>query len=236
MACRARLRSADRSKKPVDNRDEGVAVVPGLSYEVAEEREGPMNKAKTGAMASGTKASGRALAVACALTLGCVLAGCTRPGPVGAQTTSGPPSASNQSRWTDDEQSAIDAVRRYLDLWTEISQNIGTADWNRIYEVAGDPVAETDISYWTEWSALGQYLVGSPDITVSSVKQGFLDSQGMRHHVYTCWDATNAYLFNLDGSRVEDRGLDRQLNAYTVVNLGPDTYRVIGQWMENETC
>ena len=191
-----------------------------------------MNEAKTGARASGTTA----LAAACALVLGCALAGCTRPEPVGTLTTSNNPSALTSPRWTDDEQAAIDAVQNYLDLWTAISQNIDTTDWNRIYEVAGDPVAEDDIYFWGEWASRKQHLVGTPVITTHSVNQGTFTSQGFRKYVYTCYDATSAYLFNIDGTRVENRGLDRRLVAYTVVDSGNREYRVNEMRMEDEPC
>jgi len=167
----------------------------------------------------------------CALAMGLALAGCTRPG----SEVSGTPT----SPWTEEQQRSIDAVQRYIDVWTEISQNVDTtetADWNRIYEVAADPLAQNHISYWTVWSADGQHLVGKPIITVNSVRDVFYDGQGYKQNVHICYDATSAYLYNADGSRVENRGLDRRLVTYVVVNSGTGEYRVTDLLMEDEEC
>jgi len=165
----------------------------------------------------------------CALAMGLALAGCTRPG----SEVSGTPT----STWGDDErQRSIDAVQRYLDLWSEIGHNVDTADWNRIYEVAGDPLAKIDISYWTAWVEEGAHLVGAPVITVTSVRDVFYDGQGYRQNVHGCYDMTSAYLLKTDGSRIAKLGLDRELYVYTVVKLSTGEYRVVEERTENEEC
>ena len=184
-----------------------------------------MNDLKSWASGAWTR---RFAAGVCVLVVGFVLVGCTRPEPVETPVTP-------TSTWFRNDQQAIDAVQRYLDVWTEIGQNVDTADWNRIYEVAGDPVAEDDIYFWGEWKTKGQYLVGTPVITVTAVNQGSLTNQGFRRYVYTCYDATEAYLLRKDGSHV-DRDLERFPNVYTVLDSGTGHYLVIGQQMENVTC
>ena len=172
------------------------------------------------------------MAWVCALAMGLALAGCTRPG----SEVSGTPT----STWgADEQQRSIDAVQRYIDVWTEISQSIDTteaADWNRIYEVAGDPLAKNHISFWSVWKEDGQHLVGKPTITVNSVRDVLYDGQGYKQNVHTCYDATNAFLYEADGSRVDNRGLDRRLVTYVVVNSGAGEYRVTDLLMEDKEC
>ena len=104
-----------------------------------------MNDLKSWASGALTR---RFVAAVCVLVVGLALVGCTRPEPVETPVTP-------TSTWAKDDQRAIDAVQRYLDVWTEIGENVDTADWNRIYEVAGDPVAEDDIYFWGGWKEKG---------------------------------------------------------------------------------
>ena len=185
-----------------------------------------MNDLKSRASGALTR---RMAAGVCALVVGLALVGCTTPDPVETPVTP-------TSTWSKADQQTIDAVQRYLDVWTEIGENVDTADWNRIYEVAGDPVAKGDIGFWTEWKAVGQHMVGGPVITVTAVNQGPLTSQGFRKYVYACFDASNSYLYTTDGSRVENRGLERQEAAFTVVDSGAGEPKVIELLMESVEC
>ena len=175
----------------------------------------------------------KALAVACAL--GLALAGCARPEPepyVPSETSTPTPTPT----WDAEQARAIDALQRYIDLWAEISQNLYTADRNRIFEVADGVVADAAINNWADWAADDLRFVGAPVITVDSVVLGYFDSQSGQYHVGVCYDRTNAHLVNPDGTQIAGQLADRSRGTYTVEvsSQGPD--RVIGVRMEEGTC
>ena len=151
----------------------------------------------------------------CALVAGLALVGCTtpKPEPVGTPSEIATPTPT----WDAEQVRAIDAVQRYLDVTSEIGQNIDIADWNRVYEVATDPLASTVFSAWSTWQAANLHLAGAPVITVESVVPGYSDSQSRHYHVNACYDRTNARLARPDGSLMMGRLADRSRVAYTAV-------------------
>ena len=186
-----------------------------------------------GAMSGARALVGKTLSVVCVLVLGCVLAGCgARPEPFERPSRWDSPTPT----WTDEEQRAIDAVQRYLDLSTQIDQNIDTADWNRIYEVAGDPLAANDIAHWSAWSELGQHLVGAPTITVDWVSPGYLTSEGQQYYVHVCHDITGVYLFDAEGNRIEDRGSERAPGQVILLLTKNNQYLVVNERVEDGEC
>ena len=151
--------------------------------------------------ATGTGAlAGKALAVACAL--GFALAGCARPEPepyVPSETSTPTPTPT----WDAEQVRAINAVQSYLDVTTEIGQNLETANWSRVFEVANEAVADDAWTNWMDWLSDGLHLVGSPVITVDSVVLGYFDNESRQYHVNVCFDRTNAHLFDSIGNQIE---------------------------------
>ena len=194
-----------------------------------------MNKEKTGARAPGVKALafGRALALGCLLAVW-ALAGCTKPGPEPHEppTDTGTPTPT----WDAEQARAIDAVQRYLDVTSEIGQNLYTTDWNRIYEVADDPAAQDVVNSWVEWAETGLHLVGAPVITVESVVLGYFDSQAREYHVGVCFDRTNAHLFDSEGKQIEGKISGRFPLDYTVLVSLAGKDLVIGDKGMEGTC
>ena len=157
----------------------------------------------------------------CALAA-CALAGCATPEPEPYQrpTEAGAPT----STWDADQTRAIDAVQKYVAVWSDISQNLETSDWSRIHKVAGDPAAQEAIDNWEDWLDAGLRFVGAPVVTIDSVTPGQADKKVREYHVGVCYDKTNAYLVRPDGARMVGRVADRSMGTYTVVvsYKGPD--------------
>ena len=166
------------------------------------------------------------------------MTGCS---PDGRETPSPQPVASTPTptpspQWTTEEQGAIDAVQKYLEVWTNISQNLGTADWNQIRDVASDPAASDAVTVWTQWNQNGWHLVGGPVFTPDYVNLGGLDGLGQRIHIHGCFSISEGYLFDSDGNRIEDRGVERGTTNYLVLLQGNGQYVVLEDNPEDNPC
>ena len=177
-----------------------------------------------------------ATAALCALMAVCALAGCSRPEPEPYEwpTETGTPTPT--ATWDAEQARAINAVQRYIDLWAEISQNLETADWIRIYEVADDPAAQDAVDNWVEWAEAGLHFVGAPVLTVDSVVLGYFDSETRQYHVGVCYDRTNAYLVHPDGTRIAGMLADRTIVDYTTVISPQRLDRVLSARMMEGPC
>jgi len=169
----------------------------------------------------------------------CALAGCA---PDGGESPSPEPTVeaatpSPSPQWTAEQQGAIDAVQRYLEVWTDISQNLETADWNQVRDVAGDPAANNVLSQWATWFENGWHLVGGPVFTPDYAIPGALDYLGQRYHVHGCYIPSDAYLSDATGVRVSEQSLARTTVNYLVLHL-EDTDRsiVIEDVSEGNPC
>jgi len=167
--------------------------------------------------------------------VGCTPSGGESASPEPEVTT---PGTSPSPQWTAEEQSAIDAVQRYLEVWTEIGQNIDTADWNTIRDVASDPAANDAGDTWVLWEEHGWHLEGSPSFEVDRVDIGATDYQGTRYHVYGCYITVNVHLADQDGNLVEKQGADRSTGNYLVLHLvdPSDKYLVLEDTSEGNPC
>ena len=174
------------------------------------------------------------------MTLLAALAGCTpdakeTPTPEATVYT---PVPSPTPSWSAEEEGAIDAVQKYLEVWTDIGQNLQTADWNGIHDVAGDPAANDAGTLWQQWNDNGWHLVGAPTFTVDRVDEGATDYQGTRYHVHGCFISTNSYLSDVDGNPQTKQGADRATTNYLVLHMtNPrDRYLVLEDTMEGNPC
>jgi len=167
-----------------------------------------------------------------------LLAGCTPSPQVSPSTEVTVPSVSvtPTPQWTEDEQGAIDAVQRYLRVWTEVSENLQTADWGVIRDVAGDPAANNTLLQWGDWAEKGWHIVGGPTFTPDFVTTGALDSQGQRYHVHGCYAIENSYLVDQSGDPVNSNGNQRGPSMYLVLHGTSGTYHVLEDNAEEGTC
>ena len=190
-----------------------------------------MNDMKSRASGALTR---RLTAGVCVLAVGLALVGCTtpEPEPVGTPSEIGTPTPT----WDAEQVRAIDALQRYIDVASEIGQNLYTADWNQIYEVAADPLAASDVFNWSDWKTDGLHLDGAPVITVESVVPGYSDSQTRHYHVTVCYDRTNAHLINPDGTQMAGRLADRSLFGYTVAITKTGSDLVFDVTRKDGTC
>ena len=186
----------------------------------------------------------------CAVVLlGLVLAGCG-PGVVGpseppveapveatAEVVVPTPSPSPSPTWSVEQQGAIDAVQRYWEVWTRISQNLDTADWNDLHEVADETAVSLVFEIWAGWKSEGYYLVGSPSFTATSVMESRIDySQGTTYSVRGCYSIESATLVGPSGQPTGNRGPERTVNAYRVLHSIDGTFIVTEAMDEKETC
>jgi len=168
------------------------------------------------------------------------MTGCS---PDGEETPSPQPVASTPTptpspQWTAEEQGAIDAVQKYLEVWTNISQNLGTADWDEIRDVASDPAANNAVVLWLQWNDNHWHLVGSPSLVVDRVSEGGTDNQGTRYHVHGCYITAGVHLDDASNNQLTKQGEDRTTINYLVLHmLNPqDIFYVLEDTVEGESC
>jgi len=166
------------------------------------------------------------------------VAGCTpdaqetpTPEPVVSAPTPAP-----TPEWTEEEQAAIDAVQHYLAVWTYISQNLQTADWNAIRDVASDPAANDAGTLWVQWNDNGWHLVGEPIFTPDDVSLGGLDYVGQRYHVHGCYSIEESYLADSNGDEVGQKGEPRSVALYQVMKNPDGRYYVFEDDGEDTPC
>ena len=172
--------------------------------------------------------------------LGCVLTGCT-PGtevsPSQSLSSAEPTTILTPTpTWTEEEQSAVDAVHRYLEVWADISHDLEAADWNRIFEVASDPAADNNVELWREWLKNGWHLIGGPTFNADLVTPGMIDHQGSRYHVHGCYIITGAHVEDAAGNPVGNRGIERGRVKYLVLHLTSGRYIVLEEVSEEAAC
>ncbi|MCL1922965.1 MAG: hypothetical protein FWG15_03745, partial [Propionibacteriaceae bacterium] len=93
----------------------------------------------------------RKLVIAVIGVVGCALVGLSLVGCGDAEEPVANPESdisAESTRWTQEEQAAIDAVEAYLTAWSEISQDLGGQDWERIREYAAPQIADVAIEQW----------------------------------------------------------------------------------------
>jgi len=168
----------------------------------------------------------------------CALAGCA---PDGGESPSPEPTVeaatpSPSPQWTAEQQGAIDAVQKYLEVWTDISQNLQTADLDQIRDVASDPAANDAVMVWTQWYQNGWHLVGGPVFTPDYVTTGALDYLGQRYHVHGCFSISEGYLIDANGTHIGDRGNERGTADYLVIFLENGRHLVLEDTPEDKPC
>jgi len=181
----------------------------------------------------------RLIAAVVVAVAGCSLAGCVGGGPTPSPLTEVTPSplVSPSPTWNDKQQGALDAVQRYLDVWTDISQHLGDADWNRLYEVAKDPAVNDVFRLWAQWKSRGWHVEGTPAFVPDWINPSMMDNLGNRYHVHGCYDITQTFLVDDNGNKVGERGDERHLAIYTVLHQASDgTFVVLEDAREEGTC
>jgi len=183
----------------------------------------------------------RRLAGICVVVVvSCLMAGCSPASngddpvsstPVVVEST---PSPSPTPTWSGEQQEAIDAVQKYLQVWTDIAQNLGTADWNQIRDVAYGPIVLYDMDRWKQWNDQGLFLVGNPSFTVSWVTSGAQDPVGSIYHVGGCYIIENSYLSDTAGTH-KPVTVARQPSTYDVL-LGANGQNVVTDSDDEGKC
>ncbi|MCL2481956.1 MAG: hypothetical protein FWF43_00770 [Propionibacteriaceae bacterium] len=172
------------------------------------------------------------------LALGCLMAGCSpaSPSTPTPSTTKSAPTATPTPQWTDEQQAAIDAVQNYLQVWSSIGQNLDTADWDTIYNVADDQAATDAFTQWFGWAQDGQHLVGGPQFVPDYVTPGETDSQGSRYHVHGCYIITDTYLIDNTGNHIANDGVERSQSLFLVLNTTKGEHLVVEDVGGDESC
>ena len=172
--------------------------------------------------------------------IGACLGGCTTGEPPAASSpVVTPPSTvvSETPQWTSEQQAAIDAVQRYLEVWTYISQNVDEADWDAIYDVAIDPTADEQIQAWKLWADNGWHLVGSPVFVPDLMTLGAMDDKGHRYHLHGCFVIEDSYIADAQGVIVpSDDRIERAAIIYTVIRTPDNKYSVFENKLEDKVC
>jgi len=173
------------------------------------------------------------------IVLGGALAACT-PGGGGSPTPTVTPTPSvtptPTPQWTPEEQGAIDGVNHYLEVLTNISQNLDTVRWDTIMDVAREPANNQAFDMWDRWTKNGWHLVGAPTFTATLVVSGMGDYQGQRYWVYGCYNTEQAYLVDAAGNRLEGGGPKRLPTKYGVLHLKTGQHFVYEDTPQEGTC
>ena len=164
-------------------------------------------------------------------------AGCTP----GGGPSSDPPWTATPIVWptkpmTDEEKSAADTALKYLEVWTDISQNVADTDLNRIRDVAKDPLVNDDYLAWIRWRDNGWHLVGAPTFEVDTVSRGRMNGEGTIYHVEGCLDISGSYLVDADGNQRPTRQTARATGRYDVLNTLDGGFFVIADVQEEKPC
>ena len=172
--------------------------------------------------------------------LGNCLVGCTpsvelTPTPTAVVPTVTP---TPTPQWTEDEQGAIDAVHKYIEVWIEVTQHLGDSglNLNRIDEVAIGEHSNETILLWLNWIDRGLHLVGEPSFEANAVVPGVMNSQGQRFDVFVCYSLEHAYLANSDGTQVPKGTADRTTARYEVMKYTGGQYLITWNELEGEEC
>ena len=168
-----------------------------------------------------------------------LVGGCTSgdPAVVSSSSPSVTVSVEPTPQWTDEEQAAIDAVQRYIDVWTSISHDPNEVDWEIILDFAWESVVEGDNQVWTRWADEKWHLVGSPTFIPDWVNSGAKDDLGARQHVHGCFVIESCYIADDQGVAVpaSDR-IERGTITYTVIRTADDLYSVSEIKLEDKPC
>ncbi|MDR0283470.1 MAG: hypothetical protein LBI33_01045 [Propionibacteriaceae bacterium] len=189
---------------------------------------------------------GRFWRLAGLMVVGCVVAGCTpggeadpevsTPGVVASATPVVTPSASPTPTWSAEEQAAIDAVYKYAETWTRISQSMPNVDVNEIWQVAGGDTTNNDLAEWMKWEKAGVHLEGAPVLTLSDVAKGMTDANGTVYHVTGCQDISQSYISNASGEPATEKKRERYMVSFDVLHASRGQYLVIKDVALEELC
>jgi len=161
------------------------------------------------------------------------------PGEVTTTTPPPPPTTPTPTpspQWTPEEQAAMDAAQRYIEVWADIGQHLPNTDQNRILDVAGDPLKTQVVLHWAEWIESGRHQVGTPTFIPNMVQPGAHDHQGDRYHVYGCYDSSATYLVESDGKIVTYGKFDHIIVRFLVLHLTNSSYIVVDESSEDKPC
>jgi hypothetical protein len=148
-----------------------------------------------------------------------------------------PASPTPTPQWDAEQQAAIDAVQTYLDMWTDIAQNLPDADFTRIFEVAGDPAGNEAAAALSEWKSAEYHLVGAPEFTAETVIPSMTDDLGKRYSVLGCLDTSSVYLVDKSGARVVPPGGPNTAGVnYTIILRHNGGSGLLKEEPEEELC
>lgn len=177
-----------------------------------------------------------AAVVACALA-GCTSAEAPSPNPSAPSSVlASSPNSTPTPTWSADDQAAINAVQRYIQMWTQVTQGLPDSDTTAIRTVAWDPLANATVTLWAQWIGRGWHLVGAPSFEPSMVTPGELDKQGQRYHVYGCYVMGDSHLSDVDGNPAGTKSGDRSPTIYDVIVTPDGQYYVINENEGEGTC
>ncbi|MDR0284676.1 MAG: hypothetical protein LBI33_07275 [Propionibacteriaceae bacterium] len=185
----------------------------------------------------------KAVAVA---VLGAGLAGCAPGGEVTPSPSTGEsmavvvtetpsPTPLPTPQWDEEEQGAVDAVQRYLEVWTHISQDPTGADWVEIQDVANSDALDAALDTWNRWASKGWHLVGGPTFEPKSVSKGARGINGQLLHVRGCYTLEGGYLVDSSGSQLAKSGAPRTISLFEVLH-NERRYVVLEDNPGEETC
>ena len=172
------------------------------------------------------------------MLLASAVTGCG-PGEVTTTTPPPPPTTPTPTpskTWTPEEQGSIDAVQRYLEVWTDIGHDPLNNNRTQIMDVATGQVTNDNFTQWDRWIQNGWHLTGGPSFTPEWVNTGAKDSQGQRYHVRGCYSIEEAQLVDAQGKPATNPSRTRTLTTYDVLHLTNGRYLIIKDTDEGKTC
>ena len=179
-------------------------------------------------------------AVVCLGLMGCTPGGENSPSPSASQvvTTAAPePTPTPTSKWSGDEQAAVDAVQLSIAAWNRIGQSMDPLEINTFDKVATGGTLQAAHAMWAKWIVNGWYLVGDPYFIPMSVSLGPSDNEGQRFYVLGCYSIEGTDVVDQEGrSQSGDDRLDRGVMQFTVLKTPNGAFFDAASEYKEGTC
>lgn len=180
----------------------------------------------------------RKLVIAVIGVVGCALVGLSLVGCGDAEEPVANPESdtpAESTRWTQEEQAAIDAVEAYLTAWSEISQDLGGQDWERIREYAAPQIADVAIEQWGMLDSQGFTVVGSLSSEIQSIEP--VEGKESIVSIRACVSGEDAYIALPNGEPVDPDDPGRSLiTIFTATQQQQGHFFLLTREDLNETC
>jgi hypothetical protein len=162
----------------------------------------------------------------------------TAPSPVSSTI----PTPSPTPSWSAEGLAAIKAVQTSLETWDRLANNLTTADLNEIQLVELPPQSNNSLNQLAHWRSQGYSYQGWTEFTPTRVEYLGPDPWpgGDSWRVYGCYNISNAWVYNPDGSIHATGRIEESLSRFEVAaftdNNGKQQWQVYDNSINEGSC